>query len=107
MKVPVLGVCESMSYFICDQCEKKHYIFRSGGGERIARSNGVPFLGAIPIDPRVAEGGDTGVPIVVSHPDSPAAIAYKEIAGSVAAQLAVLSIERGSYRESFSLQWNQ
>ena len=94
-----------MSYFICDQCEKKHYIFRSGGGERIARSNGVPFLGAIPIDPRVAEGGDTGVPIVVSHPDSPAAIAYKEIAGSVAAQLAVLSIERGSYRESFSLQW--
>ena len=104
-KVPVLGVCETMSYFVCDGCGKKHSIFRSGGGRRVAGRAGVPFLGGVPIDPRVADSGDDGRPIVLSHPDSPAAIAYREIAGAVAAELSILSVERGSYLETFSLEW--
>ncbi|MCC6750953.1 MAG: Mrp/NBP35 family ATP-binding protein [Deltaproteobacteria bacterium] len=104
-KVPVLGVIETMSYFICDGCNKRHDIFRSGGGERIARRIGVPFLGAVPIDPLVAEDSDTGVPVIVGHPDSPAAKAYRELAGAVAAQLSILNVERGSYLETFSLTW--
>ncbi|MBI1785899.1 Mrp/NBP35 family ATP-binding protein, partial [Candidatus Sumerlaeota bacterium] len=104
-RVPVLGVCETMSYFVCDQCNKKHYIFRSGGGERMAHQAGVPFLGGIPIDPRVTEGGDAGTPIVKSHPGSPAAEAYKELARAVEEQLALLNQERGNYLESFSLDW--
>ncbi len=105
-RVPVLGVSETMSFFVCDQCGKRHDIFRSGGGERIAKQTGVPFLGGIPIDPRVTEGGDTGLPIVKGYPDSPAAQAYRELAGSVAAQLSILNVERGNYLETFSLQWS-
>jgi ATP-binding protein involved in chromosome partitioning len=104
-KVPVLGVCETMSYFVCDGCGKKHSIFRSGGGRRVAGRAGVPFLGGVPIDPLVADSGDGGVPILLSHPDSPAALAYREIAGAVAAELSILSVERGSYLETFSLEW--
>ncbi len=104
-RVPVLGVCETMSYFVCDQCDKKHFIFRAGGGERMATHAGVPFLGAIPLDPRLAEGGDSGIPILKSHPDSPAAQAYMDLARGVADQLAILNKERGEYLESFSLEW--
>ena len=103
--VPVLGVCETMSYFICDECNKKHFIFKRGGGERMAKLTGVPFLGSIPIDPRVTEGGDSGEPILKGHPDSEVAAAYRALAELVTAQLAALSAERGNYLESFSLQW--
>lgn len=104
-RVPVLGVAETMSYFICDQCDKKHFIFRSGGGERMAAHAGVPFLGGVPIDPRVTQGGDEGDPIIMSHPDSPAAKAYTAIAQDVVDQVALLNMEQGTYLESFSLQW--
>jgi ATP-binding protein involved in chromosome partitioning len=105
-EVPILGVCETMSYFVCDGCGKRHDIFRSGGGEKIARMAGVPLLAAVPIDPSVAEGGDQGKPIVETHPDSPAGMAYRELADAVEAQLTVLGAERGKYLESFSLDWN-
>lgn len=104
-KVSPVGVVETMSYFVCDQCNKRHDIFRSGGGRRIAEATGIPLLGEIPIDPRVAEGGDGGVPIVKSHPDSPAAVAYKELASSVAGRLSVLNMQRGDYLETFVLDW--
>lgn len=55
-EVPVLGVCETMSYFVCDGCGKRHDIFRSGGGEKIARIAGISMLATVPIDPTVAEG---------------------------------------------------
>jgi ATP-binding protein involved in chromosome partitioning len=104
-KVPVLGVIETMSWFVCDGCGKRHDIFRSGGGQRIADATGVPFLGGVPIDPRVAESGDSGLPVLKSYPDSPAAEAYRDLAGKVAAQLSILNIERGNYLETFSLTW--
>jgi ATP-binding protein involved in chromosome partitioning len=104
-KVPVLGVVETMSYFVCDQCSKRHNIFREGGGRQIANQIGVPFLGAVPIDARVAEAGDSGTPVVRSNPNSAASQAYVSIAGAIAAQLSVLAIERGNYLESFAVEW--
>jgi ATP-binding protein involved in chromosome partitioning len=82
LRTPVLGVIENMSYFIGDD-GKRYEIFRHGGGKKLATETGVEFLGEIPIDPRVAESGDTGEPIVRRHPDSPVSQAYLNIAGAV------------------------
>jgi ATP-binding protein involved in chromosome partitioning len=79
--VPVLGVVENMSYFICPHCSHKHRIFGSGGGNRLAEELDVPLLGEIPFFGAVLEGGDRGEPIVVSEPQSPAAQALFELAG--------------------------
>lgn len=106
-EVPILGVCETMSFFVCDGCGKRHDIFRSGGGEKIARMAGVPLLAAVPIDPSVAQGGDLGRPIVETHPDSAAGRAYIELADAVEAQLKSMEADRGKYLESFSLEWNE
>jgi ATP-binding protein involved in chromosome partitioning len=83
VRVPILGIVENMSYFVCDQCGKRHDIFRQGGGERCARELGVPFLGALPLDPRVAAQGDLGDPIVHSHPSSSIAETYRALAARV------------------------
>lgn len=106
LRVPILGVVETMSYFICDGCEKKHHIFRTGGGERLAAEHGVPLLGAIPIDPRVADTGDTGTPIVAAHTDSTVSQAYRDAAGKVAAQLSILNnATGGDALNYFTLEW--
>jgi ATP-binding protein involved in chromosome partitioning len=83
VKVPVLGIIENMSYFVCDGCGKRHEIFRHGGGRKCAAEIGVPFLGEIPLDPSVAVQGDVGDPIVHSQPDSPIARAYASLAQNV------------------------
>jgi ATP-binding protein involved in chromosome partitioning len=82
VKVPVLGVVENMSYFVGDD-GKRYDIFRAGGGKRLAAEAGVPLLGELPIDPRVAECGDAGEPIVQKYPDSPVAKAYVALAQTV------------------------
>jgi ATPases involved in chromosome partitioning len=64
VNVPVYGIVENMSYFIAPDTGKKYDIFGSGGGEKLAEESGIPFLGGLPIDPRIREGGDSGVPIV-------------------------------------------
>lgn len=90
--VPVLGVVENMSYFVPpDLPDRRYYIFGQGGGRRIAEELSVDFLGEVPIDPRVVEGGDAGRPVVEDAPESPAAQAFLEIAGRVARRLAVLA----------------
>jgi ATP-binding protein involved in chromosome partitioning len=92
VQVPVLGVVENMSYFTPpDLPDRKYYLFGQGGGRRIASELGVEFLGEVPIDPRVVEGGDKGRPILLDAPDAPAAQAFRAIAGRVARRLAVLS----------------
>jgi ATP-binding protein involved in chromosome partitioning len=92
VEVPVLGIIENMSYFTPpDLPDRKYYIFGKGGGQRTAEELGVPFLGEIPIDPRIVEGGDAGVPIVVQVADSAAAKVFRELAGTVARKLAVLA----------------
>jgi ATP-binding protein involved in chromosome partitioning len=92
VEVPVLGILQNMSYFTPpDLPDRKYYIFGEGGGKRTADELGVPFLGEIPIDPRIVEGGDSGVPIVVQAPDSTAAQVFLQLAGTIARQLAVLA----------------
>ncbi len=81
--VPVLGVVENMSYFICPHCSTKHRIFGSGGGKRLADELDVPLLGEIPFFGGVLEGGDRGEPIVVSEPQTPAAEALFELAAQL------------------------
>ncbi|HEX3534452.1 MAG TPA: Mrp/NBP35 family ATP-binding protein [Gemmatimonadaceae bacterium] len=86
--VPVLGVVENMSYFICPHCDEKHEIFGSGGAKRLAEELDVPLLGQIPFFPAVLSGGDRGDPIVVSEPGTPAAKALLDLAGRLSGLLA-------------------
>jgi ATP-binding protein involved in chromosome partitioning len=89
MNIPILGAIENMSYFVCPHCHEKTDIFGHGGGQKMADDMGLPFLGEVPIDTRVRTGGDEGRPIVAVQPDSPAAAAFLDIAGKVAAQLSI------------------
>lgn len=83
VNVPLLGIVENMSYFVCGHCNERTEIFSHGGGERAAEKLGVPFLGRIPIDPAIRDGGDSGHPIVVADPGSPQAEAFRTIAQKV------------------------
>ena len=89
LNIPVLGVVENMSYFVCGHCQERTEIFGHGGGERMAADLKIPFLGGVPIDTRVRSGGDEGQPIVAAAPEAPAAQAFVEIAGKVAAQVSI------------------
>jgi ATP-binding protein involved in chromosome partitioning len=95
MNVPIFGVVENMSYFVCPHCGERTEIFSHGGGKEIAKRAGVPFLGEVPIDPVVRAGGDAGKPVVVEEPDSPPAKAIVEIAKKVAAAVSVYNIGGG------------
>ncbi len=83
VSVPVLGIIENMSYFICDSCDKRHEIFGHGGAKAEAEKLDLPFLGEIPLDIKVRERSDSGEPIVASDPDSVHAGIYKDIAKKV------------------------
>jgi ATP-binding protein involved in chromosome partitioning len=87
VRVPVLGVIENMSYFVGDD-GKRYDIFRSGGGQKLAGEIGVPLLGEIPIDPRIAACGDAGEPFVRKHPDAPVSAAYAALAKRVIDEMA-------------------
>ncbi|HWT02320.1 MAG TPA: Mrp/NBP35 family ATP-binding protein [Pyrinomonadaceae bacterium] len=87
--VPVLGVVENMSYFIAPDTGVRYNIFGEGGGQKLAEQYGVPFLGAVPLGLEVREGGDKGVPVVVSQPDSPQAAAFRKVAEEVARQVSI------------------
>jgi ATP-binding protein involved in chromosome partitioning len=89
LNIPLLGVVENMSYFVCGHCSERTEIFGHGGGRRMAEELSVPFLGEVPIDTRVRSGGDEGTPIVAAAPEAPAAVAFQEVAGKVAAQLSI------------------
>ena len=85
--VSILGIIENMSTFTCPHCGKGTDVFRRGGGERMSRELGVPFLGGIPLDADIVTGGDEGRPIVVEKPNSVAAQAYVAIATELAGRL--------------------
>jgi ATP-binding protein involved in chromosome partitioning len=89
LNIPILGVVENMSYFACGHCGERTDIFGHGGGSRMAEDMGIPFLGEVPIDIRVRSGGDEGQPIVVAAPEAPAARAFLDVAGKVAAQISI------------------
>jgi ATP-binding protein involved in chromosome partitioning len=83
MGIPVIGIIENMSGFTCPKCGEKVDIFGAGGGKRLAEDLNVPFLGQIPIDPKICEEADKGVPFVSGHVDSSAAKSFKEIVKKV------------------------
>ena len=87
--VPVLGVVENMSYFVAPDTGNRYNIFGEGGGQKLAEQYGVPFLGAVPMGMDVREGGDKGVPIVVSHPESVQALAFGHVAEEIARQVSI------------------
>jgi ATP-binding protein involved in chromosome partitioning len=80
VEVPVLGIVENMSYFLCPHCGERSEIFTHGGARRAAAQMGVDFLGEVPLDMAIREGSDMGRPIVASDPDSEHAKAYRAIA---------------------------
>ncbi len=77
--VPIIGIIENLSGYVCPDCGKKIDIFRSGGGKRIAEDLAVPYLGNIPIDPKVCNDSDTGIPFIEENPNLPTAIVFTEI----------------------------
>ena len=88
MDIPVLGIVENMSYLELPDGGRMD-VFGQGGGEQLAQDTAVPFIGAIPLDPAVREGGDVGVPIVISKPESPVARALIAVAEDLAAKVSV------------------
>ncbi|MEJ7624868.1 MAG: Mrp/NBP35 family ATP-binding protein [Pyrinomonadaceae bacterium] len=89
VNVPVLGVIENMSYFIAPDTGNRYEIFGKGGGQKLADEYGLNFLGQVPLGMEVREGGDTGVPVVVSFPDSPQSIAFNRVAEEVARHISI------------------
>jgi ATP-binding protein involved in chromosome partitioning len=96
MNVPIFGVIENMSYLDLPDGTRMD-VFGSGGGERLARESGVPFIGAIPMDPAVRQGGDLGVPVTVSSPESPVALALESLAKEVAAKISVAAMQNNDF----------
>ena len=91
VRIPIVGVVENMSYFICDGCNKRHEIFSSGGAERAAEQFKIPFLGGIPITSSIREWGDKGTPILVREPESEISKVFLDIAAKLAGQLSMAS----------------
>jgi ATP-binding protein involved in chromosome partitioning len=89
--IPIVGIVENMSYFICDGCGKSHEIFSRGGAQRAAERFQIPYLGEIPITPALREGGDKGVPILIQDPKSSVSKIFLEIAAKLAGQLSIAS----------------
>lgn len=96
VKVPLLGLVENMSTFVCPHCGKSTDIFDKGGGRRAAEEMKIPFLGEIPLMPEVRSGGDTGHPVVLTHPESLAGKAFTEAARQLAEQIRVRAAQEGS-----------
>jgi ATP-binding protein involved in chromosome partitioning len=92
LQVPVLGVIENMSYFLCPGCGQRHEIFASGTAEQRFLAMGLPFLGAIPLHPAVRAGGDEGRPVVLAEPESEYGRALSRIAGHLAQRVSIQTL---------------
>ncbi len=95
VSIPVLGIIENMSYFLCPHCSERSEIFGHGGARAEAERTGAPFLGEVPLDVRIRETSDAGTPIVHAEPNGPQAQVYRELARKVAAGLEA-SLAKGS-----------
>jgi ATP-binding protein involved in chromosome partitioning len=93
VNVPVIGIIENMSYYICSHCGQRENIFDTGGGSRTATELNVPFLGEIPIDTNIRIGGDQGMPIVTAKPDAPNSQIIRQIARNMAAQISIRNVD--------------
>ena len=93
--ISLLGVVENESYFVCDGCSKKHEIFGSGGGQKIADFAAAPLLGQIPMDPAIREWGDAGTPVVEAAPESLVGKAFLEVAERLTGRISAHNLGRG------------
>jgi len=91
LNIPIMGVIENMSYFICPNCTTKHYVFGKEGAKRMSEKHELAFLGEIPLNPGIMEGSDTGRPVLVTDPNSPLSHAFMVVAKNVAARCSVLA----------------
>jgi ATP-binding protein involved in chromosome partitioning len=89
LDVPILGLVENMSYFVCPSCDARHEIFAPGGAEAYATAHDLPFLGAIPLYPKVRQAGDAGKPVMLSDPHGAEAQAFQGVARQLAARLSI------------------
>ena len=96
MNVPVFGIIENMSYFVCPHCGERTDIFGHGGAKDAAEDLGLEFLGELPLDPATRRAADEGTPIVVAAPESPQAQAFIDVARQVAARCSVLEYATGA-----------
>ena len=94
LNIPTLGIVENMSYFVCPHCEHESDIFGKSGGQRLAEELNVPFLGSIPIYQPIREGGDSGVQLLISEPDAPAAKAIVDVAARAAQQISIAAYKQ-------------
>jgi ATP-binding protein involved in chromosome partitioning len=92
LSVPVLGLIENMSYFVCPNCNSRHNVFASESAEERAVAMGLPYLGGIPLHPDVREGGDSGRPIAAGQPDSEYGRAFARIAGHLAQRVSIQTL---------------
>jgi len=83
LNIPIIGIIENMSGFVCPKCGAEIEIFKVGGGKRVSEDLEAPFLGSIPIDPKVCEDSDSGMPFIINHSDSPSAKAFMEIVNKI------------------------
>lgn len=104
-KIPILGIVETMSYFICDNCDKKHDIFRQGGGAKVAKEFGLPLLAEVPLEAKVVALSDSGHPVVIEAPESTVAKSYKDAAGKLAAQISILQQNNQEVLSHFAFDW--
>jgi Mrp family chromosome partitioning ATPase len=101
INIPVIGIVENMSGLKCPHCNKEIPLFKIGGGEKAAQDLKVPFLGRVPIDPEMVTDCDRGMPFVMSHPESEAAKAFKQIADRCKEYVGFKEIEKQFEREKF------
>ena len=100
LNVPIIGVVENMSHFICPNCDEKHYIFGDGGAKKISEQFNMPFLGEIPLNSGIMSGSDLGKPIMITSPQSPSADAFRASAKNIAAQCSILASKLQEEMES-------
>jgi len=103
VEVPILGIVENMSYFVCPHCDERTEIFDHGGGKKTSRKFKVPFLGEIPLDTKVRIGGDTGKPISITDPDSPVSKAFKTLTDTIIQQVSKTKEDPGVLKRVFKI----
>lgn len=91
LNVPIIGVIENMSYFTCNKCDTRHYIFGKEGAKRMSEKYDLTFLGEIPLNPGIVESSDSGRPVLFTDPNSPHAHAFMSVAKNVAARCSVIA----------------
>jgi ATP-binding protein involved in chromosome partitioning len=83
LNMPIIGVVENMSGYVCPHCGMKSDIFGSGGGQNVAKELNIAFLGSVPMDPKISANSDKGLPFVIENPDSPASKNFTEFAHKI------------------------